>query len=162
MSIRKKKCLVCRQWFEPDRRTARFQKVCPQAACQRERKRLSDARWWAHNNGYEASRAGKKRVWAKDYPNYWQSYRATHPDYAQRNREQTRERLKASRRVFANQVAIRSDPVGYLQGLGPLGLFANQVAIARSLDGVLAFLVCREGFANQAPIDSASPSMASS
>jgi uncharacterized short protein YbdD (DUF466 family) len=162
MTIYKKRCRVCGEWFKPDARAGRFQKVCAQTACQRERKRLTDARWWAENRGYDAARASKKRVWAAAYPNYWQRYRANHPDYVKSNREQTRERLKASRRVFANQVAIRRSPVGYLEDLRSPGMFANQVAMNRSVDGILTFLVQRERFANQTGIDSTPPPVASS
>ena len=130
MTIHKKRCRVCGEWFKPDARAARFQKVCAQAVCQRERKRLTDARWWAKNKGYDAARASKKRAWADAYPRYWQGYRANHPDYVKSNREQTRERMKASRLVFANQVAM-----------------------TRSVDGILTFLVQQEVLANQSAID---------
>lgn len=162
MTIHKKRCRVCEEWFKPDARAARFQKVCAQRACQRERKRLTDARWWTENRGYDAARAGKKRAWAAAHPNYWQDYRAAHPNYTHRNREQTRRRKKASRLVFANQVAIRRNPVGYLEDLRPPGMFANQVTMNRSVDGILTFLVQREGFANQTSIDPAPLPVASS
>ena len=125
MGGHKKRCRLCGEWFMPDARTARFQKACPQAACRRERKRLADALWRAKNEGYDATRQGKKRAWVAAYPNYWQSYRARHPDYVERNRAKTRQRCKASRLVFANQDAM-----------------------ARPIDGILTFLVRREGFAN--------------
>ena len=153
MTIHKKRCRVCGEWFKPDVRAARFQKVCAQAVCQRERKRLTDARWWAKNKGYDAARASKKRAWADAYPRYWQGYRANHPDYVKSNREQTRERMKASRLVFANQVAIRRNPVRYLEDLRLPGMFANQVAMTRSVDGILTFLVQQEVLANQSAID---------
>ena len=153
MSVHKKRCRVCKEWFMPDARTARFQKVCGTATCRRERKRLADARWWAKNGDYDIARQGKKRVWAAAYPTYWQSYRIQHPNYVQRNREQTRRRLKVSRLVFANQDAIQRDPVGYLEGLRSPGMFANQDAITRPVDGILTFLVNREVFANQDAID---------
>jgi len=146
----------------PDARTARFQKVCGATACRRERKRLANAGWWAKNGDYDTARQGKKRAWVTAYPNYWQSYRAQHPDYVERNCELTRERLKASRLMFANQDAIRSDPVGYLQGLRSPGMFANQDAITGPIDGILTFLVQREVFANQDGIDSTPPVVASS
>lgn len=162
MSVRKKRCRMCRDWYRPDPRTRRIQKACGKPACAQERKRLTDAGWWAKNKDYDTARRGKKRAWAEAYPTYWQGYRATHPDYTQRNRDQTRRRKKAWRLVFANQVAIRRNPVGYLEELRPPGMFANQVTINRSVDGILTFLVEREGFANQGGIDSAPLPVASS
>ena len=162
MSVCKKRCRVCREWFFPDARTTRFQKVCGSAACRRERKRLANAGWWAKNEDYDTARQGKKRAWTAAYPNYWQNYRAQHPEYVQRNRELTRRRLKASRLMFANQDAIQRDPVGYLQGLRSPGMFANQDTITGPVDGILMFLVQREVFANQDGIDSTPQAVASS
>jgi hypothetical protein len=162
MSVHRKRCQVCREWFTPDVRTARFQKVCGAAVCRRERKRLANAGWWTNNGDYDVARQGKKRAWAAAYANYWQTYRAQHPGYVQRNRELTRERMKASRLMFANQDAIRRNPVGYLEGLRSPGMFANQDAITRPVDGILTFLVQREVFANQDGIDSTPRIVASS
>jgi len=160
MNVRKKRCRMCRDWYRPDPRTRGIQKACGKPVCRRERKRQADRRWWASNPGYRD--AAKTRQWAAGSPSYWQRYRASHPDYAQRNREQTRERLKASRLVFANQDAIRRDPVGYLEDLRSPGMFANQDAISRPVDGILTFLVGREVFAKQSGIDPAPLAMASS
>lgn len=145
MSVRKKKCRSCGAWYWPDARTARLQKVCPQAACRRARKRLADARWRTDNPGYRDP--VKMRQWAAQYPDYWRAWRAAHPDYVERNRGQTRKRLEASRRMFAKQDAIRQNPVGYLEGLRSAGMFAKQDAMAGPVDGILTFLVEREVFA---------------
>ena len=157
MSVHKKQCRICREWFMPDARTARFQKTCAAASCQQERKRQADHGWRANNTDYDASRLAKKCTWARGYPDYWRMYRLTHPTYAERNRVKTRERKKASRLRFANQVAITRDPVGYLEGLRPAGMFANQDAIARPIDGILTFLVRREVFANHDAIGQPAP-----
>ena len=157
MSVHKKRCRVCREWFMPNARTARFQKTCPRASCRRERKRQADIQWRSKNMDYDASRQGKKRTWAQAYPDYWRQYRAAHPAYVERNRAATRERKGASRLRFANQDAITRDPVGYLEGLRPAGMFANQDAITRPIDGILTFLVRREGFANPNAIEQTAP-----
>jgi hypothetical protein len=134
MSVHKKRCRVCREWFMPNARTARFQKTCPRASCRRERKRQADIQWRSKNMDYDASRQGKKRTWAQAYPDYWRQYRAAHPAYVERNRAATRERKGASR--------LR---------------FANQDAITRPIDGILTFLVRREGFANPNAIEQTAP-----
>ena len=145
MSVRKKRCRVCGDWYRPDPRTRKGQKVCAKSACRQERKRRADRQWRAANPGYRDK--DKVRQWAAAYPDYWQHWRATHPDYVERNRDQTRERLKASRLVFAKQDAIRRDPVGYLEGLRDPGMFAKQDAMARPVDGILTFLAAPEVFA---------------
>ena len=148
MSVGQKRCGVCGEGFVPDARTRRFQKVCGQAACRQARKQQADARWRSRNAGYDASRAAKKRAWSKTYPDYWRHYRATHPLYTERNREQSRQRKRRSCLWFANQDAINRDPVGYLEGLRGEPRFANQDAMGRSIDGILVYLRVREGFAN--------------
>lgn len=150
MSVRKKRCRVCRDWYWPDPRTRGLQKVCAKPDCHRERKRQADTQWRANNPGYRDQ--DKVRKWAAAYPNYWQRWRAAHPDYVERNRDQTRERLKASRLMFAKQDAIRRDPVGYLEDLKRPGMFAKQDAMARPVDGILTFLATREVFAKPTPM----------
>lgn len=140
-------CTICGDVFVPDPRVGANQKVCGKEECQKARKRLADKAWRARNQGYGASRAGKIRAWALAYPHYWRKRRAENPDYVERNREQTRERMRASRLVFAKQDAIRRDPVGYLEALRPLPLFAKQDAMAGSVDGLVTFLKLREMFA---------------
>lgn len=142
-----RRCMICGEAFVPDARTRRFQKVCGKESCGRARKKLADQKWRAKNPGYSSGRAGKTRAWARGYPAYWREYRAAHPTYAERNRSQTRERMRASRRVFAKQDAIRRDPVGYLGTLRPPPVFAKQDAMAGSIDGIVTFLVDREMFA---------------
>lgn len=156
-----KRCLICGDAFEPDPRTRGIQKVCPKTACGRERKRSADARWRAANPGYRD--AAKMRRWAEDYPDYWRRWRAAHPAYVERNRKQTRERVRASRLLFAKQDAIQRDPVGYLEGLRSEAMFAKQDAmIPRLMEGILTFLTLREVFAKQKTIDSACAAVTSS
>lgn len=147
MSVGKKRCGVCLGWYLPDPRTRGIQKTCGNPACRRTRKQRADAQWRAKNPGYDATRSAKKQAWAKAYPDYWSSYRATHPAYTDRNREQTCERKRRSCLWFANQDAIQRDPVGYLEGLRGAPRFANQDAMGRSIEGILTYLI-RAGFAN--------------
>ncbi len=156
-----RRCLICGDGFVPDPRTRQFQKSCSKDSCRRARKALADRAWRARNPGYSSGRAGKTRAWARTYPDYWRDYRAAHPDYAQRNRERTRERIRASRLVFAKQDAIRRDPVGYLASLRPLPLFAKQDAMAGLIDGIVDFLLDRERFAKPNDMAAASAAVSS-
>lgn len=139
------KCMVCRGVFKPDPRVGSKQKVCSQEICRKERKRRADARWRAANRGYRDQ--NKMRRWAAHYPRYWRAWRAGHPDYVERNRVQTRQRMQASRLLFAKQDAIRTDPVGYLESIRPPPVFAKQDEIGARLDGLVTFLAARLLFA---------------
>lgn len=97
-----RRCAYCGQRFQPDRRVRRVQKACPRKKCRLARKREAN-RKWARVNA-DAGRARKLREWAKRYPNYWQCWRAAHPEYRKRER---RRRLARRRRV-ANQTKWRS------------------------------------------------------
>lgn len=149
MSVPKKRCRVCGGWYRPDPRTRGIQKVCAKPDCRRIRKQQADVQWRLKNAAYDASRSTKKCAWAKTYPNYWRQYRAAHPIYAERNREQTRERKRRSCLGFANQDAIQRDPVGYLQDLHTGPRFANQDAMGRSIEGILTYLRVRAGLQTQ-------------
>lgn len=148
-----RKCMVCGDVFVPDPRVGSKQKVCGREKCRKERKRRADARWRAANPGYRDQK--KMRVWAAQYPRYWRAWRAGHPDYVERNRVQTRQRMQASRLVFAKQDAIRRDPVGYLESLRPPAVFAKQDAIGALFDDLVTFLAVRLLFAK--PNDMALP-----
>ena len=161
MSEPQKPCEVCGDLFMSDVRARGLQKVCGKPACRRERKRLADARWRANNPGYRDQ--DKMRRWATEYPHYWQNWRAAHPAYVERNRQRPRERIRASRLLFAKQDAIQRDPVGYLEGLRSEAMFAKQDAmIPRLMEGILTFLTLREVFAKPKAIDSIPAAVASS
>jgi hypothetical protein len=161
MNVYQKRCWVCRDWYRPDPRTRRFQKVCGKTACRRERQRRAYGGWAARNRDYDDARRDKIRRWAKD-SDYWKHYRQTHAAYAERNRAKTRERLRRRRAMFAKQNAIRKNAVGYLQGLRTGAWFAKQNAMTHSIDGILIFLTLREVFAKQSLIALADAAVKSS
>ena len=148
-----RQCMVCGGVFMPDPRVGSKQKVCGQGVCRKERKRRANARWQVANRGYRDQK--KMRLWAAHYPGYWRAWRAGHPDYVERNRVQTRQRMQATRLLFAKQDAIRTDPVGYLESIRPPPVFAKQDAIGARLDDLVTFLAARLLFAK--PNDMAFP-----
>jgi hypothetical protein len=90
----------------------------------------------------------KVRDWARERQ-YWQSWRAKHPEY--RSREALRMRRKRAQAV-AKQDVLLSDPVGYLKriryGRQITGV-AKQDVLAWRLDEVLEYLIVRERVAKQ-------------
>jgi hypothetical protein len=156
MTLPRKRCLVCRCWFEPRAQTP-GQKTCSRSPCQKKRHRNACAAWRQNNPTYDLTRNGKKRIWARAFPDYWRRYRAEHPDYCQRDNAR---RAQACREASfsANQDAWRQMTVERLQGLQAsiVSSSANQDACHRRMKAVIDFLVWKELSANRDTIALAS------
>jgi len=134
----KKRCRYCGRQFQPDPRTARFQKACSRAPCQRARKRQKLLRWRVLHPEYARRYQPKMRAWAKAYPDYWRHYRAGHPDYSQRDQYR---RITARKRakVSANETSIRRLLVEKLQALdleAAWKMSANETPILRRMGAI--------------------------
>ena len=110
------RCSYCGRWFRPKPRKGPRQVTCGAAACRAEHKRALGRRWRADNPEQTLGRQGKVRAWAKD-SGYWKTYRLEHPEQAQHNRVQSRERMRQLRQDRRRARALLADPVGYLKGL---------------------------------------------
>jgi len=147
---KKKRCCICHEWYEPDPRTAKHQTCCDKKSCGTERKRRASKSWQVRHPGYDQSRTAKKRDWAQAYPDYWQHYRQTHPEYVQRDnqrRRASRERAKNA----ANQDAIAKISVEQLASIPRSGSqnAANQALMDRRVDQVIDWLVSQVSAARQ-------------
>lgn len=161
-----KDCQYCGTPYIPSGRMAKRQKVCGAPVCVAKHKRAMDRRWWAARPERRRRRNEKKCTWANKR-GYWREYRANHPEYAARNRVQSRERMKERRELEV----LMKRPVKYLEGLrGPGGemfanqellakipdgephappcMFANQELLNRRIDGTLRYLKAQAMFAN--------------
>ena len=49
----KRRCRICRRWFQPNLRSRHQQRVCSKASCQKERHRRACAEWHRRNPGYD-------------------------------------------------------------------------------------------------------------
>jgi hypothetical protein len=54
---------------------------------------------------YRDNQKAAQKKWQEHSPNYWQSYRATHPEYTQRNREAAR--IRKQKRALKRSGAIK-------------------------------------------------------
>lgn len=86
-------CAACGMLFVP-RPQIRNQRFCSNPKCQCERRRLRQVEKRASNPERRANDAQYYRDWLSKNRNYWKDYRASHPEYAERNRVQQRERNK--------------------------------------------------------------------
>lgn len=58
----KRPCGICRRWFLPNARSGKRQKVCSEAACQRERHRRACRDWHARNPSYDREERLRSRL----------------------------------------------------------------------------------------------------
>lgn len=153
MKVSKRRCQFCKRWYQSDPRASHHQRACADPACRKRRKAENNRRWQEQNKGYDKTRGAKKRLWARQYPNYWQDYRAIHPEYRQSdNRRRVRARRKAS--VSANQAMIHKISVEKLRGIQgkALELSANQAVIKPAMTRIFelaGYLLWKELSARQ-------------
>jgi hypothetical protein len=73
--LRRRKCCHCHHEYEPDPRTAKRQKFCGLAECQRARRRLTARAWRRHNHLRHDEDIVRVRVWRRGHPGYWRKHR---------------------------------------------------------------------------------------
>lgn len=141
MKTKRKRCPFCGRTFEPDPR-AQVQKCCGRPECQRARKRQNLKRWRVLHPDHSTRYEGKERAWAKAYPDYWQHYRATNPEYvAHDNRRRVRSRRRAS--LSANETGMRQLVVEKLDEMDRLSaplVSANETGFLRRVTVIEACL----------------------
>jgi hypothetical protein len=98
-------CVQCHGTFIPRRNPN--QRFCNQRTCQNVRKRQWRKQKHAKDPDYRENQRRAQNKWLqKKSPHYWRDYRKIHPEYTQRNRQQTRVRKQlASCKFNASQFA---------------------------------------------------------
>jgi hypothetical protein len=88
-NIKRKRCCNCDKLFVPDPRNAKRQEYCFEPECRKASKAASQRRWLSkpENQGYFSGSENVKRV---------QRWRAAHPGYWRRNRENRQNALQDS------------------------------------------------------------------
>ncbi|MFH1723662.1 MAG: hypothetical protein ABII00_03460 [Elusimicrobiota bacterium] len=155
MNVPLKTCLYCHRRFEPDPRTAAFQKACKREACRRERRRRKWQSWHKRHPDYRKGepQRNKKKAWAKTYPDYWKAYRAGHGEYRKRERRRMAAKRRRTQRV-ANPTARRKTSVEKLCRIRARVApgVAKPTAIARRMGEVVDYLLWKEGVAKPTDI----------
>ncbi len=121
------RCPYCGRWFKPGLWKGARQKTCGQPACRVQHKRALNRQWWTEQP--EARKIRDKKVTTRRREQgFWGDWRERNPESVERNRAQTRERMRALRAGRKEAVEVLADPAKYLDGLrGPAeGLFATQ------------------------------------
>jgi len=166
-----KRCPYCGKWFKAAPRKWSRQVTCGATECRRQHKRMLERVWRAKDPVWTQCRRQKVREWAQR-EGYWKKNLLKNPKYVERNRQQTRERMRRLRDERKNSREVMRDSLGYLRGLrgacgedvckpGTGGAFsstgggptAEDVCKTRTgggaVVGVVRYLIAREVFAKQ-------------
>lgn len=84
-------CLYCERVFQPSRYHSQ-QAVCSQISCQRRRHREYHRSKIRSDPVYAQTVWGSRKKWRDAHPGYQKQYWRTHPEAAERNRQQQRRR----------------------------------------------------------------------
>jgi len=84
-------CAACGQRFKPQAQALK-QRYCSASNCQRERRRRWQQGKRQSDPDYHDNEKRAQKAWSKRNPDYWRTYRDTHPEYAKRNRKKQIER----------------------------------------------------------------------
>jgi hypothetical protein len=85
------RCAHCQRFFRPDPRV-KEQRYCGRKGCQLARKSRWQREKMARDEDYQENHERAQRAWADSNPDYWRRYRASHPEYRDRNRRMQKER----------------------------------------------------------------------
>ena len=148
------RCPYCGRWFTAELGKGQRQKTCGAPECRRAHKQAQDRAWWAENPTSRQVRYEKVRDRRREQ-GYWRKHREEDPDYVERNRAQTRERMRALRARRKEEAGVLENPLTYLEGLGvgSGGLFATQELATGLSVGLWRYLLARERFATQEGAD---------
>lgn len=112
----KRRCASCGQSFQPRPQVPK-QAYCSSPKCQRARKLR-----WQHDKlqndlDYQGNQRDAQRAWQKRNSEYWRNYRATHPEYAERNRNRQSAKPSNSKRPKVAKMDVSELPNGFPAGL---------------------------------------------
>ena len=110
------RCPYCGRWFKRGVRKGERQKTCGRRKCRARHKQALNRQWLTKNPGSRLLREEKVRD-RRRAEGYWIDWREGDPEYVERNRAQTRERMRALRTRRKEAAEVLADPVRYLDGL---------------------------------------------
>lgn len=87
-------CAYCKSKFRPDRYHP-HQNYCLKEQCQRSRRSTWHKIKLTTDKAYRENQADAQALWKAKNPDYWKNYRASHPQYVERNRRE--QQLRRSR-----------------------------------------------------------------
>lgn len=110
--MEKRHCAACGKAFRPCPRV-RDQKYCGEGKCRRTRRRRWQRAKRQGDSDYRDNQGRAQRGWAAENRAYWRAYRSGHPEYAQANREHSKQRQRDRRQRAAGESRFaKMDSIG--------------------------------------------------
>ena len=94
MRRQKRRCKNCRSFFEVCTKVKKHA-YCKKEVCQKARKKKWQKRKIADDQTYRQDQKEAQKIWLNKRPGYWKRYRASHPEYTQRNRKKQKDRNRS-------------------------------------------------------------------
>ena len=92
---RKTCCTTCSHSFISHPKVGARQKTCGSPACQKSRKKDTNAQWRLNNPEYSNNDYARVKACLEKNPGYLKRYRQNHPEYVKKNRDAQRRRDRA-------------------------------------------------------------------
>jgi hypothetical protein len=122
-------CVHCARKYTPRNRK---QSYCSRPECQRARKAAWKRIKLKTDPDYRAQKKLSQQKWAMNNPGYWTSYRARHPEKAERNRMlQTLRNRKRSKAASGDRIPIAKRDASNPLDFKPIGQFYLVPVIAK-------------------------------
>lgn len=118
-------CTHCGKKVRRNPRIKEGQHYCGLAGCQQARKNSWEQEKNKNNGSYRTRRRASKKRWLKEHSGslYQESYRSTHADYVQLNREKQVKRNQKRKIIHAGEQIVKTDALNS-ERLIPGGLYA--------------------------------------
>lgn len=94
-------CVSCGGRIQRNPRV-KTQRYCSRVDCQKVRRKVWQQQKLEKDEDYRRNQADALRRWRARHSGYWRQYRASHPDYVDRNRELQRDRNRRRRKLLAH------------------------------------------------------------
>jgi len=133
--MEERRCRYCQQAFQPSK-CRPGQMVCSAPPCQRQRCRADHRHRLTADPEYRQVCCDSRRKWRAGHRDYWKRRRQSHPEVAERNRQQQRlrDQKRRLRRLANNNLVfdLKCVPAGvWLVGAGVEHLANNNLAPAQ-------------------------------
>ena len=126
-----KECPYCKTQFTPHPKVGNRQKICGEAACKSALKADNNRKWRERNPDCHQNDYPRVKDWLEQKPGYLKSYRESHPEYVEKNRNAQRVRDRRKKLHLDIQAQLDVKPLEITFLLSALPCLDIQVQLDR-------------------------------